>query len=243
LRALRRIRSEKIGMVFQSVALLPHLSVQENVALPLRLRGVTAQRRAEVARAKLDLVGLSDWHGRDIAELSGGMQQRVGLARALAADPPILLMDEPFSALDPLIRRQLQDEFVRLSRELQKTVVFVTHDIDEALRVGHRIAIMRDGVIVQLDTPSGILMTPADSYVAQFVAGVHRLSVLRARDIMKPMTGKGREPRLPGAGLDDDLNSVVNLALGHAGEIDVLDEGGAVVGSIDQMSLLHAIRG
>ena len=157
---LRRLRSETIGMVFQHVALLPHRSVVDNVAFGLELRGVNGAERRKLAEETLGRVELDGWGERRPDELSGGMQQRVGLARALVADPDILLMDEPFSALDPLIRRQLQDEFLRLSRELSKTTVFITHDLDEALRLGDRIAILRDGALVQCGTPAEIVTTP-----------------------------------------------------------------------------------
>ena len=169
---LRQIRSHHIGMVFQDMALFPHINVRENVIFPLRIRGESVARSWEVSLKCLELVNLEDHGGRMPGELSGGMKQRVGLARALASDPEILLMDEPFSALDPLIRRQLQGEFVALSKKLQKTTVFITHDLDEAVRIGHRIAIMREGKIVQVGTPEEILSHPVDDYVREFVDGM-----------------------------------------------------------------------
>lgn len=165
---LRKLRANVIGMVFQSNTLLPHRSVRENVAMPLEIQGLARYLREDRAQAALDKVGLAEWGDRAVHELSGGMQQRVGLARALAADPTILLMDEPFSALDPLIRRQLQDEFLRLARDIGKTTVFITHDLQEALRIGDRIAIMRDGVVVQIGTPYEIVHSPSDDYVKDF---------------------------------------------------------------------------
>ncbi|MGD9743827.1 MAG: betaine/proline/choline family ABC transporter ATP-binding protein [Dongiaceae bacterium] len=169
-RALGDLRSRKIGMVFQSYGLFPHLTIAENVAFGLEVRKVDRRKRREVAQEKLRLVGLADWADRLPGELSGGMKQRVGLARALANDPEILLMDEPFSALDPLIRRELQDEYVAIAQSLGKTTIFITHDFEEALRVGDELAIMRDGEFLQVGTPDEILRRPADAFVAKFVA-------------------------------------------------------------------------
>ena len=182
--ALRTFRNKKIGMVFQNFALMPHRSVIDNIALPLEIRGVNKNQRYRRAEEILDIVELTGWGSKYAHELSGGMQQRVGLARALAADPEILLMDEPFSALDPLIRRQLQSEFIKLSRQLRKTTVFITHDLDEAVKVGHRIAIMRDGQVIQVGTPEEIIMDPNDGYVADFVKGISRLAIVKAKSIM-----------------------------------------------------------
>ena len=183
--ALRRYRNEHIAMVFQNFALMPHRSVLDNIAMPLEIRDIPKNKRLEIAQRNLSMVELDGWGNKFAHELSGGMQQRVGLARALAADPEILLMDEPFSALDPLIRRQLQDEFMKLSSVMQKTTVFITHDLDEAVRIGDRIAIMRDGRVVQIGTPEEIVMQPADDYVSEFVAGISRLKVVRAHAVMR----------------------------------------------------------
>jgi len=169
-RELRDLRARRIGMVFQNVALLPHRSVRDNVAYPLEIRNEPKAMRWRVSAEKLALVGLSGYEDRYPGELSGGMQQRVGLARALAADAEILLMDEPFSALDPLIRRELQDLFLDLTRRLDKTALFITHDLDEALRLGSRIAIMKDGRIAQTGTARDILDHPADAFVRAFVS-------------------------------------------------------------------------
>ena len=169
--SLQELRNKKIGMVFQNFALMPHRSVLDNIAMPLEIRGVSKNDRLDAANNILNIVELYGWGNKYAHELSGGMQQRVGLARALAADPEFLLMDEPFSALDPLIRRQLQTEFIKLSKQMKKTTVFITHDLDEAVRVGHRIAIMRDGMVVQIGTPEEIVVNPADKYVAEFVKG------------------------------------------------------------------------
>ena len=184
---LQELRNKKIGMVFQNFALMPHRSVLDNIAMPLEIRGISKNDRLDAANNILNIVELQGWGNKYAHELSGGMQQRVGLARALAADPEFLLMDEPFSALDPLIRRQLQTEFIKLSKKMKKTTVFITHDLDEAVRVGHRIAIMRDGMVVQIGTPEEIVVNPIDAYVADFVKGISRLKVVQAKTIMQPL--------------------------------------------------------
>ncbi|HEX6989497.1 MAG TPA: glycine betaine/L-proline ABC transporter ATP-binding protein, partial [Bacillota bacterium] len=185
-RDLRQLRRQRLGMVFQRFALFPHRNVLDNVAYGLEVQGMPAAARRRRAEEVLEVVGLSGWAHAYPSELSGGMQQRVGLARALAPDPDILLMDEPFSALDPLIRRDMQDELIDLQERLHKTIVFITHDLDEALKLGDRIAIMKDGRVVQVGRPEQILLEPADDYVASFVEGVDRSRVLRARDVMQP---------------------------------------------------------
>ena len=198
---LQELRNKKIGMVFQNFALMPHRSVVDNIAMPLEIRGISKNDRLDVANKILEIVELQGWGNKFAHELSGGMQQRVGLARALAADPEFLLMDEPFSALDPLIRRQLQSEFIKLSKKMKKTTVFITHDLDEAVRVGHRIAIMRDGKVIQIGTPEQIVISPADEYVADFVKGISRLKVVQAKSIMQTIEDyESRNSKLP-----DDL--------------------------------------
>lgn len=183
---LRAVRRDRMSMVFQHFALLPHRSVLDNVAYGLELQGVALPERTATARRWLDRVGLSKWESSLPGELSGGMQQRVGLARAFAADTDILLMDEAFSALDPLIRREMQELLIELQQELGKTIVFITHDLNEAMFLGDRIAVMRDGRIVQVGTPNDILTDPANDYVAQFVQDVDRARVLTAGDVMEP---------------------------------------------------------
>jgi glycine betaine/proline transport system ATP-binding protein len=228
---LRRLRAERVGMVFQHMALFPHRTVRDNVAYPLEIRREPRSRRGAVSAEKLALVGLAGYEDRFPHELSGGMQQRVGLARALASDPEVLLMDEPFSALDPLIRRELQDQFLQLSRELGKTTLFVTHDLDEAIRVGSRIAIMKDGRFVQVGTAAEIVAQPADDYVRAFVRNVSRLRVLTAGSVMA--TGPAPSPDAPRVRAGDDLERVIDVAAGHDGDVAVVDDAGAVIGTID----------
>jgi len=183
---LRALRRRRVSMVFQHFALLPHRTVLDNVAYGLEVRGVSKTERLEAARRTVELVGLSGWEDKLPDELSGGMRQRVGLARALTADTDVLLMDEAFSALDPLIRREMQEQLVELQSELGKTIVFITHDLNEAMFLGDRIAVMRDGRIVQIGTPEDILTDPANDYVAQFVQDVDRARVLTASSVMEP---------------------------------------------------------
>ncbi len=182
---VREMRRKKIGMVFQRFALLPHRTVLDNAAFGLEIQGVPARERREKARQVLEMVGLKDWEDSMPSQLSGGMQQRVGLSRALASGQEILLMDEPFSALDPLIRRDMQEELLSLQSSLNKTIIFVTHDLDEALILGDRISLMKDGTIVQTGTPEEILTKPADEYVKKFVEGVDISKVITAEGLMK----------------------------------------------------------
>jgi glycine betaine/proline transport system ATP-binding protein len=183
-RQLEELRRKKIGMVFQRFALLPHRTVMENVGYGLEVQGVARDKRKQQSLQAIEMVGLKGWEDSYPANLSGGMQQRVGIARALATDPDILLMDEPFSALDPLIRQEMQDELLDLQNKLQKTIVFITHDLDEALKIGERIALMKDGQIVQMGQPEDILLAPATEYVARFVANVNYSRALTASSVM-----------------------------------------------------------
>ncbi len=244
--SLRHFRNEKIAMVFQNFALMPHRSVLDNVAMPLEIRGISKNQRMRKAAEALDLVELSAWGNKFAHELSGGMQQRVGLARALASDPEILLMDEPFSALDPLIRRQLQEEFMRLASIMKKTTVFITHDLDEAVRIGDRIAIMRDGVIVQIGTAEDIVMHPADDYVADFVAGISRLKVVRAHAVMKPIaeyeqTHKPLPDDAPEFDEDVNLSVLIDAAIKSEGPLAVVDADRNRIGVITRADLLTTI--
>lgn len=244
---LRRIRAEHIGMVFQHMALMPHRSVRENVGYPLEIRKIPKSKRWAISDRALGLVGLSGYEDRRPAQLSGGMQQRVGIARALASDPEILLMDEPFSALDPLIRLQLQDQFKALVAELGKTTLFITHDLDEAIRIGHRIAIMKDGLIVQIGTPEDIVMNPADAYVREFVQGISKLKLVRAHSIMEPIEvfrktwDKSLDiaPRTDGSA---NLDQLIDLSVGTYDPV-VVTENGRDVGVVNKACLLRGIQG
>ncbi|WP_165644449.1 choline ABC transporter ATP-binding protein, partial [Oharaeibacter diazotrophicus] len=186
---LRRIRRSRVAMVFQQFGLLPWRTVAENVAFGLELSGVDKAESDRRVRHNLELVHLEKWAAKKVHELSGGMQQRVGLARAFATQAPILLMDEPFSALDPLIRDKLQDELLEFQRSLKKTILFVSHDLDEAMKIGNRIVIMAGGRVIQVGTAQDIMLNPATPYVAEFVAHMNPLSVLRACDLMRPLAG------------------------------------------------------
>ncbi|CDN51922.1 quaternary amine ABC transporter ATP-binding protein [Neorhizobium galegae] len=245
---LRQLRAEKIGMVFQNMALMPHRNVRDNVAFALEVRGVPEEKRREVARQAIETVELTGWDLKYPDELSGGMQQRVGLARAIAANPSILLMDEPFSALDPLIRRQLQGQFMQLSAELHKTTVFITHDLDEAIRIGDRIAIMRDGVLVQVGTPEEIVTQPADDYVADFVGGISKLDLVTAAKVMQPFEqyrqlNPGQETAAwPVAHPDDKLNTLVDLSIGTS-HPTLVKADDAIVGVVTKDGLLRGIQG
>lgn len=241
---LRALRANHIGMVFQNVALLPYRTVLENVAMPLEVRKLSKKQRLETSRAALETVGLGNWMDRYPGELSGGMQQRVGIARALAADPEILLMDEPFSALDPLIRRQLQIEFRQLSTQLNKTSIFITHDLEEAIRIGDRIAIMKEGRIIQIGTPEQIVLRPADDYVADFVEGISRLHLIKAHSIVSsPLSAKGDFDQMIVAKPDDDLQTLIDIALNNdVDEIKIVNEG-QLVGIVTRQNLLKAVRG
>ena len=232
-------------MVFQNFALMPHRSVLDNIAMPLEIRGVSKNDRLDAATNILNIVELQGWGNKYAHELSGGMQQRVGLARALAADPEFLLMDEPFSALDPLIRRQLQSEFIKLSKKMKKTTVFITHDLDEAVRVGHRIAIMRDGEVVQIGTPEEIVVNPADEYVADFVKGISRLKVVQAKTIMKSI--KEHENKFGSiennemVNENDVLSKLIETSISKNRPIIVTNSNNEKVGVITQSDLLKAV--
>lgn len=241
--ALREVRAKYIGMVFQHMALMPHRSVRDNVAYPLEIRGVPKSKRWAVSDHTLELVDLVGYEDRLPKELSGGMQQRVGIARALASDPAVLLMDEPFSALDPLIRLQLQDQFKALVAQLKKTTLFITHDLDEAIRIGHRIAIMKDGVIVQIGTPEEIVMNPADDYVREFVQGISKLKLVKAHSIMEPLESfDGSLDGAPRADEEADLDQLINHAVGTELPV-VITSNGQDVGLVTKPRLLRGIQG
>ena len=219
---LRKMRLSCIAMVFQQFALLPWRNVVDNVALGLELAGMDRDQREAQALKQLDLVGLTDWADRKVGELSGGMQQRVGLARAFATDAPILLMDEPFSALDPLIRTRLQDELLDLQARLKRTIIFVSHDLDEAFKLGGRIAIMEGGRIVQCGTPQEIIRAPANDYVADFVAHMNPLGVLCAQDVMVDGTAPADAPEVAH---DLTVNEVIKISRTTEVPIRVLQDG------------------
>jgi glycine betaine/proline transport system ATP-binding protein len=244
-KALRDFRNRKIGMVFQNFALMPHRSVLDNVAMPLEIRSISKNERIRQAKNILKVVELDTWGNKFAHELSGGMQQRVGLARALAANPDFLLMDEPFSALDPLIRRQLQDEFIKLSAKMNKTTIFITHDLDEAVRIGDRIAIMRDGRIDQIGTAEDIVMHPADDYIADFVAGISRLKVVKAHAVMQPVSEfvaeNGNLPESAPRVLESEpLSTLIHLAIDNDVLI-VVHDNGSDMGIITRSGILKTV--
>ncbi|MBB1247144.1 glycine betaine/L-proline ABC transporter ATP-binding protein [Streptomyces durbertensis] len=238
---LRELRRHRAAMVFQHFGLLPHRTVLDNVAYGLEIQGVKKAVRREVAARMVDKVGLTGLGERRPAQLSGGQQQRVGLARALATDPEVLLFDEPFSALDPLIRRDMQEEVIRLHREEGRTMVFITHDLSEALRLGDRIALMRDGRIVQLGTPEEIVTTPADDYVRDFVRDVPREQVVTVRRAMRPPTAGEADTGvvLPA----DTVVADAIEAVARTGEHVRVVEDGRTVGVVDRDRLLAVVAG
>ena len=244
LRALREVRRHRIGMVFQRFALLPHRNVIDNVGFGLRVQGVPRAERARRAGAWVERVGLTGYEHALPRELSGGMQQRVGLARALCTDPEVLLMDEAFSALDPLIRREMQGELARLQRELVKTVVFITHDLDEALRLGDRVAILKDGRLIQVGTPVEIVTRPADDYVRAFVEDVDRSRVLRARDALAFAAASGTNDAAQPAGNVDahaTLGEALAAIAAAQGPVRVTAPDGRTLGVLDATAALRAL--
>jgi glycine betaine/proline transport system ATP-binding protein len=238
-RELIEIRRHKMGMVFQNFGLLPHQTALENVAFPLKVQGVGRAAREAKAREMIELVGLE---GREAAfphELSGGMQQRVGIARSLATEPGIWFLDEPFSALDPLIRRQMQDEFLRLQRLLHKTIVFITHDFPEALRLADRLAIMKDGEVVQMGRPVDAVVSPATDYVREFTKEVSRAKVLKVEDVAEPAAdglpdGHRVSPSM-------SLEELLPHFAGRGDRLTVAEEGGPVLGQVTAQGVFGAL--
>jgi glycine betaine/proline transport system ATP-binding protein len=238
--ALLQLRRHRVSMVFQHFGLLPHRTLIDNVAFGLEVRNVDKAERRAAAERVLETVGLGGLGMSKPDQLSGGMQQRVGLARALATDPDIMLFDEPFSALDPLIRRDMQDEVCRLHAEVGKTMVFITHDLAEALRLGDRIAIMRDGRFVQVGTPEQVVGNPADEYVRNFVRDVPRSHVISVAAVMRPGAPSDVVAAVPG---ETKVRDVVAQVATSDLPVGVLDERGAIVGSVDRMAVLEVIAG
>jgi glycine betaine/proline transport system ATP-binding protein len=234
------VRRTKVSMVFQHFGLLPHRSLIDNIAFGLEVRGVDKIERRAKAEEILDLVGLKGLGARKPDQLSGGMQQRVGLARALATDPDILLFDEPFSALDPLIRRDMQDEVMRLQHEVNKTMVFITHDLSEALRLGDRIAIMRDGQFVQVGTPQEVVSAPADDYVRNFVRDVPKSHVVPVESIMSAPHDGSYGASVP---VGTKVRDVVRHLAGSELPLRIVDATGSTVGSVDRVAVLTVIAG
>jgi len=243
-RGLRDMRRHTMSMVFQRFGLLPHRTVLSNVTFGLRVQGVGLEERRERASAWIERVGLAGYEHALPSELSGGMQQRVGLARALCTDPEVLLMDEAFSALDPLIRREMQGALVRLQEELSKTIVFITHDLDEALRLGDRVAILKDGFLVQVGTPVEIVTRPADDYVRAFVEDVDRSRVLRARDALE-FAAPHATARIDDARGRIDANATLGEALAviaeGGGPVAVVGRNDRVLGVLDGTTALRAV--
>ena len=235
-----------VSTLWRLAKLLPHRSVRDNVAMPLEIRGLSQNARWKAVEAALALVELAEWKDKFAHGLSGGMQQRVGLAWAIAADAEVLLMDEPFSALDPLIRRQLQEEFMRLASSMQKTTLFITHDLEEAVRIGDCIAVMKDGVIVQTGTPEQIIMKPANDYVMDFVAGISRINLIRAHSPARPLKEfEAEHGKLPDNALivsgNDTLRQIIVKSSGADGAILVKDDDIGTTGVITKNDILNGI--
>ncbi len=245
---LLEVRRHKVSMVFQHFGLLPHRSLTDNVAFGLEIRGAGKAERRAAAETMLELVGLGGMGQYKPHQLSGGQQQRVGLARALATDPTIMLFDEPFSALDPLIRRDMQDEVVRLRREVNKTMVFITHDLTEALRLGDRIAIMRDGRFVQVGTPQDVVTNPADEYVENFVRDIPRSHVVPVEAVMRPINGVDAVGDVVGdvageVAVGTKVRDVVAMLAHTDRPVRVLDSNGSRVGLVGRDEVLAVIAG
>ena len=238
-RQLIAFRRHKMGMVFQDFGLLPHLDVVQNVAFPLKAQGRPREDREAVAVEMIELVGLTGKEGSYPHELSGGQQQRVGIARSLAADPELWFLDEPFSALDPLIRNQMQNEFLRLQKQLSKTIVFVTHDILEALKLADRICIMKDGQVVQIGTPADIVLRPADAYVREFIGDVPCANVLAAEDVMSPAHPDGKDhPQVPRHTI---LDEAIKLFDDTTVIVDVVDDQGTIIGALHPLKVIRSL--
>ena len=238
---LRKVRRYQMSMVFQRFGLFPHRTVLENAAYGLEVRGLKKQARLAEAQQVLELVGLAEWAHYFPRELSGGMQQRVGLARALAVNPEILLCDEPFSALDPLIRREMQGELLNLQQRLHKTIVFITHDFLEALKLGDRIAIMKDGEVVQMGTPAEIVAHPVDDYVRAFTKDVPRAKILTAVSVMTPLNGLVVTADDPRVSAETTLEELIPLTAESDRPLIVVNQAGEPLGQLDGTAVLLAL--
>jgi glycine betaine/proline transport system ATP-binding protein len=236
---LREVRRHKMSMVFQHFGLFPHRRVIDNAAYGLEVQGIDKAERYERAMKVLEVVGLKGWEHHFPQQLSGGMQQRVGLARALTVDPEILFFDEPFSALDPLIRRDMQDELIRLQETLQRTIVFITHDFAEAIKLGERIAIMKDGAFDQVGTAVELITNPATDYVREFTKEIPKAKVLTAGSVMKQGAG---HPNGRAVNLDDTIEQVLPALLNEVAELSVEDAEGKHVGVVDREAVAHALE-
>ena len=238
-RELTKIRRHKMGMVFQHFGLLPHRTVLENISYPLEIQHVDKETRTAKARELVEIVGLTGRESYYPRELSGGQQQRVGIGRSLSVEPDVWFLDEPFSALDPLIRKEMQDEFMRLQTQLHKSIVFVTHDFDEAVRLGDRIAIMKDGLLVQIGTPEELVTEPADGYVMAFVENAPKAKLISVGKIMKP--GQGGDIGLEPVKSDAVLEDVAHRIMLTEKAVPVTNKQGEIVGSIDKATIVKVL--
>ena len=238
---LTDLRRFRMSMVFQHFGLFPHRKVIDNISFGLEIRGMDKKARREKALEVLEKVGLDGWADHFPRELSGGMQQRVGLARAMAVDPEILIFDEPFSALDPLIRREMQDELISIQAEVQKTMIFITHDFLEAIKMGDRIAIMKDGVVVQIGTPEEIVTNPVDDYVREFTEDVPRYKVVSVGKVMQSISDSARIKSAQKVNHNEKIDSLIDLVTSTDGPLAVVDDDNQIVGEVTQTMILRAM--
>jgi len=238
---LTELRRFRMSMVFQHFGLFPHRKVIDNISFGLEIRGMDKRARRERSLEVLEKVGLDGWADHFPRELSGGMQQRVGLARAMAVDPEILIFDEPFSALDPLIRREMQDELISIQAEVQKTMIFITHDFLEAIKMGDRIAIMKDGVVVQIGTPEEIVTNPVDDYVREFTEDVPRYKVVSVGKVMQDVSNSARIESAQRVHHNEKIDSLIDLVTNSDGPLAVVDDDNQIVGEVTQTMILRAM--
>ena len=238
---LTELRRFRMSMVFQHFGLFPHRKVIDNISFGLEIRGMDKKARRERSLEVLEKVGLDGWAEHFPRELSGGMQQRVGLARAMAVDPEILIFDEPFSALDPLIRREMQDELISIQAEVQKTMIFITHDFLEAIKMGDRIAIMKDGVVVQIGTPEEIVTNPVDDYVREFTEDVPRYKVVSVGKVMQDVSNSARIESAQRVHHNEKIDSLIDLVTNSDGPLAVVDDDNQIIGEVTQTMILRAM--